>query len=238
MCLKSDHFALGENMKLFFLLLCVIVLSSCGNKYENMIKNNTAEVRKYLLEAKDDQMNVSLILGLREKNYIVNGYATDLIEFGVLTFEFSDYGDIDKNSASYELLVGTQKFAGILQENPFDQTLVADIKKMIDPTKKVTAKIISGEFSKEIELKYINKDWKVDSDDVYGIVAKNMKSELSQLSNKNSFEGEVYIKIINDADINVSDYYWYVNIIGRGGKRLSLIISPDTKEILAVNNFV
>ena len=27
MCLKSDHFALGENMKLFFLLLCVIVLS-------------------------------------------------------------------------------------------------------------------------------------------------------------------------------------------------------------------
>ena len=141
-----DHFALGENMKLFFLLLCVIVLSSCGNKYENMLKNNTAEVRKYLLEAKEDQMNVSLILGLREKNYIVNGYATDLIEFGVLTFEFSDYGNIDKNSASYELLVGTQKFAGILQENPFDKTLVADIKKMIDPKKKVTAKIISGEF--------------------------------------------------------------------------------------------
>lgn len=225
-------------MKLFFLLLCVIVLSSCGNKYENMLKNNTAEVRKYLLEAKDDQMNVSLILGLREKNYIVNGYATDLIEFGVLTFEFSDYGNIDKNSASYELLVGTQKFAGILQENPFDKTLVADIKKMIDPTKKVTAKIISGEFSKEIELKFINKDWSVDSDNVYEIVAKKMKNELSQLSNKNTFEGEVYIKIINDADINVSDYYWYVSIIGRGGKRLSLIISPKTKEIMAVNNFV
>lgn len=225
-------------MKLFFLLLCVIVLSSCGNKYENMLKNNTAEVRKYLLEAKDEQMNVSLILGLREKNYIVNGYATDLIEFGVLTFEFSDYGNIDKSSASYELLVGTQKFAGILQENPFDQTLVADIKKMIEPTKKVTAKIISGDFSKEIELKYINKDWKVDSDDVYEIVAKKMKNELSQLSNKNTFEGEVYIKIINDADINVSDYYWYVSIIGRGGKRLSLIISPKTKEIMAVNNFV
>ena len=225
-------------MKLFFLLLCVIVLSSCGNKYENMLKNNTAEVRKYLLEAKDDQMNVSLILGLRKKNYIVNGYATDLIEFGVLTFEFSDYGNIDKNSASYELLVGTQKFAGILQENPFDKTLVADIKKMIDPTKKVTAKIISGEFSKEIELKFINKDWSVDSDNVYEIVAKKMKNELSQLSNKNTFEGEVYIKIINDADINVSDYYWYVSIIGRGGKRLSLIISPKTKEIMAVNNFV
>ena len=225
-------------MKLFFLLLCVIVLSSCGNKYENMLKNNTAEVRKYLLEAKDDQMNVSLILGLREKNYIVNGYATDLIEFGVLTFEFSDYGNIDKNSASYELLVGTQKFAGILQENPFDKTLVADIKKMIDPTKKVTAKIISGEFSKEIELRFINKDWSVDSDNVYEIVAKKMKNELSQLTNKNTFEGEVYIKIINDADINVSDYYWYVSIIGRGGKRLSLIISPKTKEIMAVNNFV
>ncbi len=224
-------------LKLFFLLVAVICMSSCQNQYENLLENNTSEIRQYLFEGKSENISASLIIGMREKNYIVNGYSGELIEFGVLSFDVSKCDKIDSGASNFILFVGTDKFEGGLQENPFDKTLVADIKKIIDCNKKVIARIISKDYEQDIELKCVNSKWKVNADDVYKIVAKKLKKEISAFVIKNNFEGEVYIKIINDADINVGDYYWFVNIVGRGGSRLSAIISPNNSEILAINNY-
>lgn len=224
-------------MKLFFLLCAIILFSSCQSKYENLLKSNTSEVRQYLYEGKSENVSASLIVGMREKNYIVNGYSSELVEFGVLSFDVKESETIDVNSSNYILFVGTEKFEGDLQENPFDHTLVADIHKIIDTNKKVIARIVSGGYEKDIVLSHINKDWTIDTEDVYSLVAKKLKNEISSFINKNNFEGEVYIKIINDADINVGDYYWFVSIIGRKGNRLSAIISTNQNEILAVNNY-
>ena len=224
-------------MKLFFLVFCsFIIFCSCSNKYENILKNNTAEVREFVLEGKSDNINASLICGLREKDYVINGYATELIEFGILTFDIENINDYNETIATYVLLVGTVRYDGDLQKNPFDNTLVADIKTIINSSENVTAKIIIGDFTQEIKLKNVCNNWSVDSEEVYKIVAKNFKDDIKQLIINNVFNGEVYVKIINDADINVGDYYWYVNIVNRTGRKLSLIISPHTSEILAVNN--
>ena len=58
------------------------------------------------------------------------------------------------------------------------------------------------------------------------------------LNGNNIFNGEIYIKIVNDADIYKGDYYWYVSLISRKGGTLSLIISPYNKEILAINDTI
>lgn len=226
-------------MKLFFLLLLTLCLcSGCSNKYESYLKNNTAEIRNYLFVGNDDDFDVSFISGKREKNYIVNGYATELVDFGVLTFFPKNDLDVDYTIANFVLLVGTNKFEGVLQKNPFDGSLVADIKTNISPTANVTAKIEMGEFSREIKLNCVNADWKIQSEDVYSILSKKFKSEIDKCVVGKSFAGEVYIKILNDADENVSDFYWYVCILTRTGGRLSLIISPDTGETLAINNLL
>ena len=188
------------------------------------------------MEGKSDNINASLICGLREKDYVINGYATELIEFGILTFDIENINDYDEKIATYVLLVGTVRYDGDLQKNPFDNTLVADIKTIINSSENVTAKIIIGDFTQEIKLKNVCNNWSVDSEEVYKIVAKNFKDDIKKLIINNVFNGEVYVKIINDADINVGDYYWYVNIVNRTGRKLSLIISPHTSEILAVNN--
>lgn len=224
-------------MKLFFLLFSIFIFSSCGRSMENMLKDNTSEIREYMCVGESNNISSSLILGKRETNYIVNGYSTDLIEFGVLSFKFKSAKE-DIGVAKYVLFVGTEKFEGDLQENPFDYTLVADIQKIVDVSKKIVARIICDNWQEDIELSAINTSWKVGYNDVYKVIAKNMKSEIEAFVYNNTFEGEVYIKIINDEDINVSDYYWYVNIIGRGGKRLSAIVSPNSKEILAKNCYL
>lgn len=219
-------------MKLFFLLLCsIIFLSSCSGKYENLLKSNTAEVREFVLEGKSENVTASLVCGKREKEYIVNGYATKLVDFGVLTFEKTD--GFEDELAKFVLLVGTIKFDGDLQKNPFDMSLVADIKTIINQTQKVSVQLIFENKTIDFKLELVNKNWKVDSEKVYEILAKKVSKDIDNFIVKNEFEAEVYIKIINDFDDNVSDYYWYICIIGRKGSRLSLIISPITQEILA-----
>lgn len=225
-------------MKLFFLILSsIFILSSCGSSYENMLRKNTSEVRRYYLDGSNENINCTLIMGERESNYMVNGYSTDCVQFGVLTFDIKDT-QLNKSTAKYKLTVGTDIFSGDLQENPFDHTLVADIKKIVDANKKIVATIMADGFESKIELNYINKGWKTDSDTIYSLLVKKYKKELKTFVNKKDFEGEVYIKIINDADINVNDYMWFVNIIGRHGNRMSIIVSPKTNEVLAENIYL
>ena len=226
-------------MKFFVVIFMgLVLLTSCTNKYENLLKSNTAEVREFIMEGKVDNVSVSLVCGMREKDYKLNGYATDLIEFGVLTFVLDKIDDYDETIANFVLIVGTSRFDGALEKNPFDSTLVADIKQVVDKNENVTAKIVIGDFSREISLTLIGSDWKVDSEEVYRIVANKFKDQLSALNSNNIFNGEVYIKILNDADIYKGDYYWYITLISRKGGTLSLIISPYTKEILAVNDTI
>lgn len=224
-------------MKFFVvLLICLCLFSSCNNKYENLLKSNTAEVREFIMEGRSEGINVSLVCGMREKDYKINGYATELIEFGVLTFALDNEENYDEINANFVLLVGTNRFDGILEKNPFDGTLVADIKQIIDSESNVIAKIMIGDFKKEINLTLVGDDWKVDVEQVYQIVARNFKEQIAMLNSNNIFNGEVYIKILNDADIYKGDYYWYVSIISRKGGTISMIISPYSKEILAVND--
>lgn len=224
-------------MKIFLLLFfSIISLTACTKKYENLLKSNTAEVQKFMLVGENDNVKASLVCGLREKEYKINGYATELIEFGILTFDLKNIEDYDITLAQYVLNVGTLRYDGDLEKNPFNGTLVTDIKRIIDCNENIYVKLIIGDFSQDISLTLVGTDWKVDTNDVYKSLANNYKKEINAINSDNVFGGEVYIKIVNDSDIYKSDYYWYVSIVGRKGGTLSLIISPVTSDILAVNN--
>ena len=68
------------------------------------------------------------------------------------------------------------------------------------------------------------------------IIAKEFKEEINGLLEERVFQGEIYIKILNDADMYIGDYYWYVSIISRKGGKLNALISTKTGEILSNNN--
>jgi len=224
-------------MKFFLVLMFFsVIFSGCSNKYETYLCENISEVREFMLEGKSDNISVNFIGGKRETDYVINGYSTDLIDFGVLTFVLDDVDNYDVSLANYVLIVGSVRYDGELQQNPFDGTLVVDIGKIIDYNQNVYAKLIIGDYSKEVKLQLVNKDFKINHNDVIKLVVSEYKTELSKIIEDGNFLGEVYIKIINDADENVGDYYWYINIVSRDKGNLSMLISPYTKEILAVNN--
>jgi len=214
-----------------FLIISCFGLSGC-NKIYNLASKNIAEIRHNVFEGESDNFKITFMSGKREKDYVINGYNTPLIEFGVVTITLkTEIKDISQSH--FALTIDTLRYEEILEQNPFDGTLVADIGVSINQQlPSMIIKLFVGEISEEITLNNMCVNWKVDSDKALKIACKNLKSELSPLSN-NDFQGEVYIKIIEDTISNENTHLWYVNFVSRNGIHHSIIIHPMTSKILA-----
>ena len=219
-------------MGLFFCLLCgLMFLSGCDAKLEQNIWDNVAEYRQFVVFGDNDNMSVTFMCGKREVDYKSDGVATDLIPFGVITITLDRNIPID--TMNYVLYVGTEKYTGDLQQNPFDKTLVADIGKIVDQTQNISIDVILNGEKYSLKLNRIDNDWVVSMHDCVKIFVDKYKEDIKSFVNKNVFEGEVYLKIIDDYDKHKSDFYFYISFISRQGSSISMLISPKTGEILA-----
>jgi len=222
------------SMLLIFLSGTILILSGCfGNNYYNLTLTKLAEVRYNLYYGANDNIEVTLMSGEREKDYIINGYCTPPVEFGVLTFKILDESLELAETPMYVLIVGTTRYNGELEKNPFDGTYVADLKKIIKGDINIYAKILIGTFVEEVGLASATKNWKIDHNEALKIACKELKGQLTDFVENGEFLGEAYVKIINDKEFNKNAYYWYVNFVSREGKNIAVIIDPISKSILA-----
>ena len=218
----------------FMLILGTFFLGGCQSSLENKIWDNIAEVRQFMLLGQDEGISATLTCGMREIDYKINGYATEVIEFGVITICLDDIDNIVYDKAEFVMFVGTKKYDGTLQLNPFDNTLVADIKEIVGKTQNITLEIyLDDERSYVLKLKPIDNEWAITYDDCVKIFINKYKAELKSLISNGELEGEVYIKILNDYDGYANDFYYYVSLVGRKGEKISIIVCPDTGNILA-----
>ena len=220
-------------MRIFFLifLMPIFLFFGCTSKYERMLLNNIAEARQFMYTGENDGIKASFVCGCREEEYVANGIATPLKDFGVITFELPKDSQIDKSVAQFVLTIGANRYDGVLETNPFDGSLVADIGEIVNKEHNASAKLIAGEFVIDIKLNLISDDWNVEYLDVVDIVVGKYKKEIKSFIKDNLLCGEVYIKMINGS----GDYCWYFNLISTDGNSLSLVISKDNGEILASN---
>ena len=211
------------------LLLFSIVLPGCNKNY-NRIKNNLAEVRYNVFVGENDNFKITFMSGKREKDYSINGYNTELIDFGVITI-ISKNSSTDLTNSNVKISIGENQFEEVLEKNPFDNTYVADIKTLVDDSINTISVKINNPDS-NISLINNCSEWKVNH-------SKALKLAFNQLSKElkphitTQFLGEIYVKIIEDTINANGNYLWYVNFVSRTGNQYSVIIDPISAEILA-----
>ena len=223
-------------MKKFIILFlsCALLFGCSNSKTYDMAKNNLAEVRYNLYSGKTDNISVTLMSGKREKDYVINGFCSEAIPFGVLTFKINE-SILLKGDVNFVLTVGTFRYDGVLEKNPFDGSYVYDLKNIIDSSEVITAKIIAGEFVDEVELKSVTDSFNVNYDNALRIACKELNDNLKSFIENDEFKGECYVKLICDDDVT-GLYYWYVNFVSRNGKNYCVIIDPISNEIMAKKN--
>lgn len=210
-------------------LICSSILCSCSSNTLNKVGASLSEIRQVFYVGETDTFKATFMCGKREKDYVINGYNTDLIDFGVVTITLKKSTTLKNPRIS--MTANTNRYESELEENPFDGTYVCDLK-LITNVDGITLKIYYGSKTEQVELKNISSAWKVDCNQALKVACKQLKSELKPLIDT-EFKGETYVKIIEDTKVNKGNYYWYVTFVGRNGVKHTVIIDPSSGNILA-----
>jgi len=220
-----------KKLLIFSLLFCIIFMGGCDQKYKR-IKNNLSEVRYNIFTGESDNFKVTFMSGKREKDYSINGYNTNLIDFGVITISPKD-SSIDTTNSSVAITIDTLRYEETLERNPFDGSLVADIGVIIDnEINSISIKILVDNINENLILNNISHDWKVDYAKALKLAYNNLSENLEPHITT-QFLGEIYVKIIEDTINNKGNYLWYINFVTRTGKQYGIIIDPISEKILA-----
>ncbi len=221
---------------IFFVVFICSLFGGCNVGLEYKVYNNISEMVDFVVVGADDNLSASLMCGRREVDYQINGISSELIPYGILTLSFSNniksFTQVD-----YVLFVGTKKFQGKMQKEPYNDTWVVDIKSVVDKNENISVSIFVDNETYSLKLKSIDEDWTLTPNAVVDVLIKEYKNELNKMVVDGVLEGEVYIKIISEQIVS-NHYYYCVSVVDRKGGSFNFLLSPVTKEILASNNTI
>lgn len=216
-------------------LLAIITFAfcGCGASSTDLALENLAEVRYNIFSGENDTYVATFMSGKRENPYVVNGVCEKQVEFGMVTVKYRlpDMPTV----AQYELTIGENTFKGNFEYNAYESTLMVDIQKVVSDDAQITLKVITNQDEKTCALQPQTKGMEITWRTALDIAIKSFGADFDAYISKGRFNGEVYVKIITDLNGNFDDYYWYVSVVGTNGKTCSVIINPQSGEVIAKN---
>lgn len=217
---------------LILVIAAAAIIYGCfGNGIYSVVKENLSEVRYNVFDGENESVTANFMSGKRESEFLLNGESTPLINFGLITFEFKQ--SVELVAATYSIVAGEKTFEGALEINPYKESLVADIKEIIDQVSQLEVSLKMADVTHELTLSLVNENWKVDHEEALKIACKKLETQLKDFVVEGKFAAEAYVKIVTGQGAEAGEYFWYVNVLSKEGKNIAVIIDPMTKQVLA-----
>ena len=222
-------------MKLRYLFsvlpLCVaFMFAGCGVTAEDLTKNHLAELQNNFFVGTTQNFKVSLWSGTREEPYEPNGELGELVDFCIISVV--PVGDVNTFGLNYTVEVNDMTYNGEFEKSPFDNSLAADIGVSVEDTDTIYAYIIMDGVSEVGKLECVSSGFAIKNTDALNIVVDNFGENILTLSNNGEIPVEAYCKIIS-TDKNLGVYFWYVRVVNAEGQDISVVIDPNSGEIIA-----
>lgn len=214
-------------------VLLFVTAIACTDQMQLSFNNNLSEVRRNLFAGSNEHVYVTFMTGLREENYVLDGCSTNKVEFGVVAFSIINKENLYLNNAKYKLTVNDKVYEGDLSRNPYDFTYVADIQKVVEDDAVINVGIISDKIECKLSLDNVSNEWAVSHTDARDLGYKAMKKQIKKLSKTKLLDGEVYVKILYDTNQPSNEYFWYVGVVFKDGKNISVILDIRTGKVLS-----
>ena len=210
---------------LIAVLACAVsVLTACNlfKKDKQECDNVSRQTDAYFV-GESAQFAVSIEKGKREKTFIADGKATDVVEFCEVTI--TPLASNSYESVSFVISGADSTLSGEITTADYGE-YSATIELNFTPT---SVTVTAGSDVSEIELANI-LDGALSSADAVNIAKEAFKDKLTQESEEGLGEREIYVKIITGDRLN---YYYYVSFIGDGVDYLAMLIDPKTGDIVS-----
>lgn len=218
---------------LLAVVLAVVAFMNCKVDMTKLIKDNLSEIRSELYVGESSHYRAYIASGYREEPYKCDGIKNELVEFGVITLR-AKQGNL--NSASYHLTIGDKEYTGQFEYDPYGSALVVDVEKFITGEGDITLTVTVNGDSEEVNMVNKSKDFKIKTDDVVNLIAKEYENKLSELVSLKTLQGEIYIKIATDNDFTFDTTYYYVSICDRNGNCTNFLVDVNSGNIVATKS--
>lgn len=222
--------------KIITLAICIIVFCifafGCTQSLYGMAESNISEYRKNLFIGSDDNIVASLTSGQREDNYLYDGKPGKLVDFGMLTVKYT--GTTPEYLPSYTLTIDGQEYTGTMQFNTINGTFAADIGKQIKDNADVYLRLHSDLGDEQLSMPCVSCNFKIDYNSAFKIAVDQMKDVInSKIDDSGILNGEFFIKIIGDRQVDVNNIYWYVLFVGTDGTSNACVIDTQSGAVIS-----
>lgn len=210
---------------LIAVLVCAVsVLTACNliKKDKQECDNVSRQTDAYFV-GESSAFAVSIEKGKREKTFIADGKATDVVEFCQISI--TPLASNSYESVSFVISGADSTLSGEITTADYGE-YSGVIELNFTPT---SVTVTAGSDVSEIELANI-LDGALSSADAVNIAKEAFKDKLLQESEEGLGEREIYVKIITGDRLN---YYYYVSFIGDGVDYLAMLIDPKTGDIVS-----
>ena len=210
------------------LFLVVFGVTACGKTIDSYVLNNMAEITKEYYFGENDTMVATLSVGEREEDYLVNGQATELVDYSLLVIKFKEE-NIAK-AIVFEVKSGEVTVDVEAEYNSFNNSYMVDI--VDDITVGEDFSIVYDEQTVTLE----KQNFAIDYENALQIVCENLKDKLEEQKSYNHFNAECYLRVMSEKDDDFSDLYWCFTCLNYEGESFSVIISTVDGSVLAISD--
>ena len=202
--------------------LCALVACT-GKNSDGVANDNVSRRTDAYFAGESDCFAVSVEKGKRERTFIADGKAVDVIDFCQITIvplKSNDY-----QSISFVINGDGKTLSGDISTSDFGQFFSLIDLDFAPESVTVTA----GSDVSEIELCDMLQG-KLTSADAINVAKDAFKDKLEAEAAEGKAEREIYVKLITGDRTN---YYYYVSFIGDGVDYWAMLIDPSTGNIVS-----
>lgn len=211
-----------------FLLILIIIASTvvfcaCNKIDEPEKESNISRQVLAFYAGENEDFAVSVELLKREKIFIADGKATDVVD--ICELNITPLKVHDNTEYLFSITDGTATLSGKIKGNQFGE-YCQELKLDFTPT---SITIGEGENAQCVNLVNI-LDGKLTSADVINIAEKEFADRITVAKEGEVYNREIYVKLITG---DRQHYYYYVSYIGEGVDYWALLLEPETGAVVS-----
>lgn len=203
-----------------------LMLFGCGSQVDRLtlVQENMSEKSEVYFFSDNLNLPISIASGVREDPYGYDGESNDKCEFALIIAR------LDNSDNEYVTVnIDGEEKQVLLEFNYRTGTHMADLEQTLTGNEVITVKFLD----EEANLVCKSNDFKVDANQALEIGTENLSSFIDSLRSGNNFNGECYLKLLDNISGGFSDIFWLFSVYSADGEMQNVIISTENGSVLA-----
>ena len=216
--------------KIMFLLIIIVSIfqiTSCNISATNLVYNNASEIQDSYYYYENEHLNISLISGQRETEYLLNGVNTPLKQYCVLMIEQVVFEEIQL----IQILINENFYSGTPLLNPYNNNYVYDYEMQIDNEETIEVRLSINNQESSYVLNNATNNFKYSTKQCLKTAINKNNEQLKTYFINNQFNGEVFIRIIKMKNFDLFVYQFLFVDINQNS--FQCLVNPFTNKVVS-----